>query len=293
MSIADYENNGENGFELTQPMQRDFYQHGYFIIRRFLDQEELDKVKKTLDESEITSHAYGIPDDDGSQSKLVIWSYPGSDVTGMLARCEKVVTTSEQLLGGEVYFYHAKLMMKEAFTGGRHVWHQDYGYWYKNGCLTPDLLTVYIALDRCTRENGCLQVLRGTHKCGRVDHSFVAGQTGIDTERLKHLMYKYERIHVEMEAGDALFFHSNLVHMADHNKSPLRRWTLLYSYNLRENNPVYQHHHPQYSYLHKVPDSAIKTCENYSDMSGKEFLDPSKDKTVKTEKETSGGNGAK
>jgi hypothetical protein len=32
-----------------------------------------------------------------------------------------------QLLGGEVYHYHAKVIMKDAFTGGMHVWHQDYG----------------------------------------------------------------------------------------------------------------------------------------------------------------------
>ena len=38
-----------------------------------------------------------IPDDEGGQSKLVIWSYPGSDVTGMLARCDKVVSTCEKV----------------------------------------------------------------------------------------------------------------------------------------------------------------------------------------------------
>ena len=36
----------------------------------------------------------------------------------------------QTLLGGhEIYHYHSKLMMKEAKTGGAHVWHQDYGYW--------------------------------------------------------------------------------------------------------------------------------------------------------------------
>ncbi|GFS22834.1 ectoine dioxygenase-like [Elysia marginata] len=76
----------------------------------------------------------------------------------MVGRCEKVVTTAEKLLGGEVYHYHTKLMMKEAYTGGAHVWHQDYGYWYKNGCLFPDMITVFIAIDKCWKENGCLQV---------------------------------------------------------------------------------------------------------------------------------------
>jgi len=32
-----------------------------------------------------------------------------------------------QLLGGEVYHYHSKVMMKDAQTGGKQLWHQDYG----------------------------------------------------------------------------------------------------------------------------------------------------------------------
>ena len=77
----------------------------------------------------------------------------------MVSRSEKVVNTFEELLGcGELYHYHSKLMMKEARTGGQHVWHQDYGYWYENGCLYPDMGSVFIALDPCTTENGCLQV---------------------------------------------------------------------------------------------------------------------------------------
>ena len=32
-----------------------------------------------------------------------------------------------KVLGGEIYHYHTKLMTKAARTGGKHVWHQDYG----------------------------------------------------------------------------------------------------------------------------------------------------------------------
>lgn len=63
-----------------------------------------------------------------------------------------------QLLGGEVFHYHTKLIPKQPRTGGVFQWHQDYGYWYNNGNLTPDLNTVYIAIDRCDVENGCIEV---------------------------------------------------------------------------------------------------------------------------------------
>ena len=56
------------------------------------------------------------------------------------------------------------MILKDARTGGAWAWHQDYGYWYQNGVLFPDLVSVMTAVDRSTRENGCLQVLRGSHR---------------------------------------------------------------------------------------------------------------------------------
>jgi len=31
-------------------------------------------------------------------------------------------------------------------------------YWYKNGFLCPDMMTVFIPVDETTKQNGCLQV---------------------------------------------------------------------------------------------------------------------------------------
>ena len=76
----------------------------------------------------IIKHSYAVPDGHGRSSRLCLWNQPGKDRTGMVGRCEKVAGTMGKLLGGEVYHYHTKLMMKEAHTGGCFVWHQDYGY---------------------------------------------------------------------------------------------------------------------------------------------------------------------
>ena len=90
----------------------------------------------------------------------------------------------QALLGGdEIYHYHSKLMMKEPKTGGAHIWHQDYGYWYNNGCLFPEMGSVFIPIDKCTKENGCLQVLDQSHKMGRINHILEGEQTGADPDR--------------------------------------------------------------------------------------------------------------
>ena len=164
----------------------------------------------------------------------------------------------EQLLGDEVYHYHSKMSIKEPFTGGAWNWHQDYGYWYMNGCLFPDMASAFIAVDPNTRENGCLQVLRGSHKLGRVEHGKFGDQTGADPERVENAMKIMELVYVEMEPGDVLFFHSNTLHRSDQNKSPHPRWSFICCYNTKHNNPYKESHHPFYEKLQKVPDSAAE-----------------------------------
>lgn len=282
MTSAEYRFDPSN-FEVTEDMKKDYDANGYIMLRGFLDEEELTKIRKCVEDSGmVEKYGYGLPDGQGKEAKFVIWSHPGNDVTGLLARSEKVVNTSEKLLGGgEAYHYHTKLIRKDAFTGGAHLWHQDYGYWYKNGCLFPDMLTVFVAIDKCTKSNGCLQILKGSNRCGRIEHGMYAGQTQADIDRVNAIKNVCPLEYVEMEPGDALFFSCNLIHTSEGNNSPDRRWALLFSYNLKSNNPTMEHHHPCYTPLQKVPDSAIKECTNYTDFTGKEFMDPKKDKTTK------------
>jgi ectoine hydroxylase-related dioxygenase (phytanoyl-CoA dioxygenase family) len=60
-----------------------------------------------------------------------------------------------------------------------------------------------------------------------------------------------------MEPGDALFFHANLLHRSDQNTSDNPRWSMICCYNAKSNDPYKESHHPRYTPLLKVPDSAI------------------------------------
>ena len=54
---------------------------------------------------------------------------------------------------------------------------------------------------------------------------------------MKEALKAFALIHVEMEPGDALFFHCNLLHRSDQNHSNQRRWAMITSFNQRLNNP--------------------------------------------------------
>ena len=199
---------------------------------------------------------------------MMAWNHPDDSIYGVTARSEKIVDTMESLLGGEVYHYHSKITAKEPYEGGAWEWHQDYGYWYNNGCLFPLMATVMIALDKCTRENGCLQVLSGSNNLGRIDHALLeSGQVGVDLKRVEEAKKHLELVYCEMDPGDVLFFHCNTLHRSDKNNSPDRRWTLLCCYNAARNNPFVEHHHPKYTPLKKLTnDQIIKAGDKFLDV---------------------------
>ncbi|MHB8522977.1 MAG: phytanoyl-CoA dioxygenase family protein [Limisphaerales bacterium] len=266
---------------LSELQVAQFHHDGYVIVPALFDAEEAEILRKAAKaDAAFKQHAYDLKDGDGGVAKLVLWNKAGEDVYGTVARCPRVVDAMEQLLGDEVYHYHSKMSIKEPFTGGAWAWHQDYGYWYQNGCLFPDMASVMIAVDPNTRENGCLQVLKGSHLLGRIEHGRYGDQTGADPERTDQAMKVMELVYGVMDPGDALFFHSNTLHRSDQNKSPYPRWSLLCCYNAKHNNPYKASHHPFYEPLVKVSDAALKEMGVKLFSEKAEFWDPAGDKTV-------------
>ena len=235
-----------------------FHRDGFVIVEHLFSPDEIALLRKIARaDQHLQQSAASRSDGEGGAIRLVVENCVTDDAYGAVVRSQRVVMPMEQVLGGEVYHYHHKMILKEAYTGGAWAWHQDYGYWYNNGCLAPDLASCLIAIDRATQENGCLQVLRGSHLLGRMDHVQVGDQTGADPERVAIACERLELVHCEMEPGSAVFFHSNLLHRSDQNKSPHPRWALICCYNARHNNPYKESRHPQYTPLEQWPDERV------------------------------------
>jgi ectoine hydroxylase len=246
---------------LSDSLIAEFHNQGYALARGMFHPEEIDLLRRAAKEDKsLDDHAFGRDDGAGHVVRLSLWNHPGDTLYGMFARCETIVRSAEKLLGGEVYHYHSKMIMKDAKIGGAWAWHQDYGYWYQNGVLSPNLCSAFIAVDRATRENGCLQVIPGSHALGRIDHVLTGDQAGADRERVDVILERMPLVHVEMEPGDVLFFHSNLLHRSDDNRSDHPRWAMICCYNAARNNPYKESHHPRYTPLDVVPDRAIRAA---------------------------------
>jgi ectoine hydroxylase len=237
----------------------EYERNGFVLMKGMFDAEEIGLLRRAAKEDrELDQHSFGRSDGEGGVVRLSLWNHPGDTIYGMFARCQTIVNSAEKLLGGEVYHYHSKMIMKDAKVGGAWAWHQDYGYWYQNGVLFPLLCSASIAVDPATRENGCLQVLSGSHHMGRIDHILTGDQAGADLERVREAQKRLETVYVEMDPGDVLFFHANLLHRSDQNHSDEPRWSMICCYNAARNDPYKEAHHPRYTPLSKVPDSAIR-----------------------------------
>ena len=265
----------------TPDQQAAYERDGYVLVRSLFDPEEIAILRGAIEtDPQLQASLYDRRDAAGKATRMATWNHPGDSVYGLAARSHRVVDTMEAMLGGEVYHYHSKLTAKEPLEGGAWEWHQDYGYWYHNGCVFPYMASLMVALDKTTRENGCLQVIRGSHHAGRVEHGVLPGeQVGADPRRVEEMLKTMDLVYCEMEPGDGLFFHSNVMHRSDQNRSPNRRWTVLFCYNAARNNPYLEHHHPQYTPLHKVGDDAIKLAgvkysENSPEYFRKNFSNP-------------------
>ena len=261
--------------KLTAEDATRFAEDGFFFKRGFFDDEEIGLIRRALEVDEtLMANVVEVPDDEWGVTEAIVWNQPGDDFFGAISRCARMVDGMEALFGGEVYHYHAKLILKPPGKGGGFRWHQDFGYWYEAGILFPDLASVIIAVDPMRRDNGCLQFLRGSHRLGRLTHVQVRGHMCADPDHLAEAQKVLDTVYVKMEPGDVMFQHCNTLHASDPNTSESPRTALVVCYNMVHNNPFRAHHHCSYTPINKLPDSAVKERGHILNGAERDYLVP-------------------
>jgi len=269
---------------MTAEQKANYDRDGYLLVKGFCSPEEINKLYKTaIEDDAMSKNALDLNDTSGKKTRLSLWFTPGNDVFGYLTRSKRMVDSVGELLDNDspVCHFHSKLMQKEPKVGGAWEWHQDYGYWYKNQFMFPDqLISVMVALTKANKENGCLQVIKGSHKLGRVNHGFSGEQVGADMTMVDNALKTMELVYCKLEPGDALFFHSNLLHRSEANLSDHPRWSIISCYSLQSNLAYNETSTSWKTPVNVVPDEAILEWEA-TPLSGNDFLKKENDPALK------------
>ena len=272
-------------FKLTAAQIATYHKDGCLVAKDFLSNEEVKKLQDIeFEDGVMRKHAFDLNDQTGKKTKLTLWYKPGNDTYGLLTRSNRMIASVNELMEGDspVCHFHSKLMQKEPKVGGAWEWHQDYGYWYKNEFLLPEqMMSVMIAITDANKANGCLQVIKGSHKMGRLEHGFAGEQVGASQHYVDLALKTMELVYVEIKAGDALFFHSNILHRSEANTSDTARWSLISVYNRAANIPYNEPSQSSTVPVEIVPDEALLNWETGSIDENANFLEKEKDEALK------------
>lgn len=220
------------------PQQMDqFHRDGYLVVPNFLTAQELAAVNNDI-ERVCGEHATMNKDSGGFNLEKV-----GGDAfdqtknalrPGMLRKIQgavfyvpavqdvftshKMLDCMEDIMGPNVYYHSSKVMFKPARGGSPKPWHQDAAYWAN---YEPNQVTVWIAIDDATEENGCVWAIQGSHKLGLVPHVHKELQVPESEIDLK------KAVPVPVRSGGLLIFHSLVLHMSKANTSDKSRCAII------------------------------------------------------------------
>lgn len=211
--------------------------HGLFspesvaIARQWLSSQDPGGLRKSWTETEP-----GVP--------LSIYSvvHEASNPIGAIATDPRITEVAGELMGESTYIWSSKVNVKAAWCGAVEYYHQDFIYWKDRGYPTDRMLSCMVFMEPHTIRNAALHVIPGTHRQGLIQHEPFINLNGLSKWMIPPI--QLERLHsahgicaVEGSPGDAIFFHTSLVHGSAHNISPQGRMICLVQMNTASNEP--------------------------------------------------------
>jgi len=148
---------------------------------------------------------------------------------GFLPFCgqTEVLDAVAQLIGPDIALWNSSFFAKPAGVGKRTPWHQDGEYWPIVPLAT---CTAWLAIDDSTIENGCLQVIKGSHKDRRLRaHNTLPVGSEVLTQELDSTEFdESQAVNIELKSGQFSLHDVYLLHGSEPNLSggPRRGMTM-------------------------------------------------------------------
>jgi ectoine hydroxylase-related dioxygenase (phytanoyl-CoA dioxygenase family) len=135
-----------------------------------------------------------------------------------------VLDLVEDILGPDVGLFSSHFICKDPFVGRRTPWHEDSSYWQGKFDRLDKIVTIWLAIDDSTLENGCMGVIPGTHRNGFSDYESIDGATNtFDTEIKKGSFNEADAVWFELNRGECSLHDARIIHGANANTSAKRR----------------------------------------------------------------------
>lgn len=128
----------------------------------------------------------------------------------------------ESLIGPNIGLWSSHFISKDPYVGRATPWHEDSAYWDGRMSSLDKIVTLWLAIDRSNKENGCMRVIPGTHNNGFSSYEEVDSKRNTFGIQIKNVD-ESKAVYFELEKGECTFHDARIVHGATANTSPHRR----------------------------------------------------------------------
>jgi ectoine hydroxylase-related dioxygenase (phytanoyl-CoA dioxygenase family) len=235
-------------FPLSGAELLDFYRVGFLRLGRILDDRLLAQLRGAvadgrvageddlLDPSAWPEGEGGVPQEPGRNVSFLFNLWRRDDRYRDVALDARLGMWAAQVLGAtRVRLLEDNALTKDPHTGGELKWHQDYSYWPLG---QPNAVTIWIALDDVTVENGAVKMAPGSHLLGeRLPRVFGTGATYFRERRPPSVREIGEPEDegldveaIELKAGEATIHHALTWHASGANSTDRARSASVFRY---------------------------------------------------------------
>lgn len=218
-------NRGAFTYRLTGDQIRTFDEDGVIPLRQVASPQWVERLRAAVDRPQTAGAG---PQENGYFMRMRVWERD-PDLKAFVFESPIGEIAAQLMQATSVNMLYDQIFVKEPGTATRTPWHHDLTYWPVRG---TDVITLWVALDPVSLENGGMEFVRGSHRLttryrpfnstadGEVLDYFHGdddeGQVDLpdfDAEREKHDFVSWD-----LEPGDAVVFHALSVHGASQNR---------------------------------------------------------------------------
>jgi phytanoyl-CoA hydroxylase len=221
---------------LSEHEVRRYREEGYLVVDEVIGQREIEALRRACDDPSVQRDLASRGYQDKGVHLLEITAKHAA--FRELARDRRITDRIAQLIGPDIQLQHSKLATKPPQIGaGEFRWHQDFAYFPHTN---TDLLAVMVMLDDATPENGCMSVVRGSHRLGPLSH-LVDGYFDPGCQEPAHWADASRVTELTPRAGGMSIHHCLTLHASPNNISGRPRRGVVFQYRADDAFQLYSH----------------------------------------------------